>query len=171
MRRTLPALLRVLLAIAVAATTAAATATPFIPNGRTPADGLLCGGQPAEDDLATAHAAGYRTVINLRADGESGFAWEPDAVKAAGMDYVAIPVAGAAGLTRENAARLDAALKQASAKGPVIVHCASGNRVGALLALRAAWVQGADPATALALGKASGLAGLESKVRELLGVK
>jgi protein tyrosine phosphatase (PTP) superfamily phosphohydrolase (DUF442 family) len=86
------------------------------------------------------------------------------------MTYVSIPVAGQAGLTKENVARLDAALKDASAKGPVLLHCASGNRIGALLALRAVWVEGKDPAAGLDYGKASGLTGLEPAVKSILGL-
>ena len=107
-------------------------------------------------------------MINLRSDTEPGFEWEAAAVKAAGMAYVSIPVAGAAGLTKENVARLDAALKDASVKGPVLLHCGSGNRIGALLALRAAWVEGKDPAAALEYGRASGLTGLEPAVKSML---
>ena len=109
-------------------------------------------------------------MINLRSDTEPGFAWEAAAVKAAGMAYVWIPVAGAAGLTKDNVARLDAALKEAAASGPILLHCGSGNRIGAMLALRAAWIEGKDPAAALEYGKASGLTGLEPAVKSALGL-
>ena len=154
----------------IATTIAAAPAPPIpIPNARTPIEGVTSGGQPTPEQIAAAGAAGYKTVINLRAPGESGFDWEPAAVKAAGMDYVAIPVAGAAGLTKENVTQLDAALRQAAEKGPALLHCSSGNRIGALLALRSAWLEGMDPAAAIELGRRSGLTGLESTVREILG--
>ena len=109
-------------------------------------------------------------MINLRPDTEPGFDWEPAAVRAMGMDYVSIPVSGPTGLTKDTVVRLDAALKAAAAKGPVLFHCASGNRVGALLALRAVWLEGKDPAAALAYGQASGLTGLEPTVKSLLGL-
>jgi uncharacterized protein (TIGR01244 family) len=141
-----------------------------VPSARIPIAGVLSGGQPTQDEIAAAGAAGYKTVINLRPLTEPGFEWEPAAVKAAGMAYVSIPVAGAAGLTKDNVIRLDAALKAAEAKGPVLLHCASGNRIGAMLALRAAWLEGKDPAAALAFGEASGLTHLEPAVRTLLGL-
>ena len=53
------------------------------------------------------------------------------------------------------------------ARGNVLIHCASGNRVGALVALHARGT-GATPDEALALGKAAGLAGLEPAVRARL---
>jgi uncharacterized protein (TIGR01244 family) len=148
---------------------AAPTAPPLpIPNARTPIPGVLSGGQPTEEQIAAAGAAGYKTVINLRADSESGFAWEPAAVQAAGMTYVSIPVPGSEDFTKDNVIRLDAALKAAEAKGPVLLHCTSGNRVGAMLALRAAWLDGKDPAAALALGEAAGLTRSKATVKTLL---
>jgi|WetSurMetagenome_2_1015567.scaffolds.fasta_scaffold161737_2 uncharacterized protein (TIGR01244 family) len=154
-------------------TTASAAPTTLllpVPNARIPIAGVLTGGQPTPEQIAAAGAAGYKTVVNLRPDTEPGFAWEPAAVKAAGMSYVSIPVAGAAGLTKDNVIRIDAALKAAEADGPVLFHCASGNRIGAVLALRAAWLEGKEPAAALAYGEASGLTHLEPAVKTLLGL-
>ena len=141
-----------------------------VPSARVPVAGVLSGGQPTQDQIAAAGSAGYKTVINLRAETEPGFEWEAAAVKAAGMAYVLIPVAGAAGLTKDNVARLDAALKEAAANGPALLHCGSGNRIGAMLALRAAWLEGKDPAAALEYGKATGLTGLEPTVKSMLGI-
>ena len=55
------------------------------------------------------------------------------------------------------------------APGKVLVHCSTGNRAGALMAL-AAHAQGLPAADALALGKAAGLTGLEPAVRGKLGL-
>jgi len=85
----------------------------------------------------------------------------------AGLRYVEIPVDHAAGLTEENARRLDELLRDPAAR-PMIVHCASGNRVGALLALRARLVEGASVDEALELGRKAGLTRLEPVVRERL---
>ena len=52
--------------------------------------------------------------------------------------------------------------------GAVLVHCASGNRVGALIAIGAAKAGGMAPEAALELGKAAGLTSAEPRVRELL---
>lgn len=139
-----------------------------VPNARLPLPGLLTGGQPPAEEIEAAAGAGYRTVINLRGEGEEGFEWEPELVRKHGMRYVSVPIAGADGLTRENVKRVDAALDAGLAEGPVLLHCGSGNRVGAVLALRAAWLEGATPEEALALGKEAGLAGLEEQTRKLL---
>ncbi len=142
--------------------------TPEIPNGRVPIEGLLSGGQPTPEHLEQAARAGYKTVINLRDPAEGGFEWEEETTTRLGMRYVNLPVAGVSGLTRENVERLDAALGEALAEGPVLLHCGSGNRNGALLALREAWLRGADPEKAIELGKAAGLTRLEGEVREIL---
>ena len=143
---------------------------PAIPNARAALPGVWSGGQPSEAQIAEAASAGFKTVINLRAPTEPGHDWEQAAVERSGMLYVHIPVDGAAGLTHENVDRLDAALRVASARGPVLLHCASGNRIGAMLALREAWLRGTAPAQALDVGRAAGLTRLEPAVKELLGL-
>ena len=83
------------------------------------------------------------------------------------MAYRHIPVDGAAGLTLEKARQLRELL--ADANGTVLVHCASGNRAGALIALAAADA-GATPEEALAQGRAAGMTGTEARGRELIGM-
>lgn len=88
----------------------------------------LVAGQIAPADLATAKSIGVTTVINNRPDGEA-----PDqprgseiaeAAQAAGLSYVAIPVAG--GFSMEQVMMMRDAL--ASADGPVLAFCRSGAR-------------------------------------------
>jgi len=55
-----------------------------------------------------------------------------------------------------------------NAAHPIVVHCASSNRVGAMAALRAAWLQGQSADQAIETGKAWGLKSLEPEVRALL---
>jgi protein tyrosine phosphatase (PTP) superfamily phosphohydrolase (DUF442 family) len=71
----------------------------------------------------------------------------------------------AAGVSYANAGALDKLL--AELPKPVLVHCSTGNRAGALLALRAK-ANGADARSALELGVANGLAGLKPVVEEKL---
>jgi uncharacterized protein (TIGR01244 family) len=149
---------------------ARATELLSIPAARIPMDGVLSGGQPTLEQIEAAADAGFRTVINLRLDAETGFEWEAEAVEGLEMEYVSIPVAGAKGLTRETVERLDGALADAAATGPVLLHCASGNRIGAILALRAAWIQGVDAEAALGYGLANGMTRLEPTIRRLLGL-
>jgi hypothetical protein len=51
----------------------------------------------------------------------------------------------------------------------VLIHCSSSNRVGALMALRAAWMQNVPTADAIKLGESYGLTKLLPDVRKLLG--
>ncbi len=131
-----------------------------------PRDGLYTAGQPAAGDWQAIAARGVATVVNLRPQAEMAGRDEAAEVALAGMRYAEIPVSGAAGITMENARALRTLLQQAS--GPVLVHCASGNRVGALIALGAADA-GAGADDAIAQGRAAGMTGAEAKVRELLG--
>ncbi|MCP3956232.1 MAG: hypothetical protein GY719_00075 [bacterium] len=138
-----------------------------IKNARTPMEGLLTGGQITEQQLEETAAAGYRTVVNLRPLSEEG-AWdEGPKVTELGMRYVHIPVAGAADINEENARRMNEVISDPEAL-PAIVHCASGNRVGALFALKAFHIDGADAETALGIGREAGLTKLEETVKEIL---
>lgn len=136
-------------------------------NAAVPLDGVLTGGQPTAEDLEKLAERGYRTVITLRMPAEdTGLGDEQTLVEGLGMRYVALPVDGADGLTRANAERLSELL--AAEERPILLHCGSSNRVGALLALEAFYVDGADPDAALELGKSAGLTRLEPAVRERL---
>ena len=128
---------------------------------------LAVGGQPSESQLLDAKSAGLERIINLRPSAENaGF---NEAAEAAGMGvvYHCISIAGPADLTIENVKQFDALLGQAG-DASTLVHCASGNRVGALFALRAAWLHGADTESALQIGKQHGLTSMHGTVRELL---
>ena len=137
-----------------------------VPQLRAPHAGLLTGGQPEPAAWRALDARGVTTVINLRPDAELAGRDEAAEVAAAGLAYHQIPVDGAGGLSLEKARALQAMLRDA--KGTVLVHCASGNRVGALIALAAA-DEGVPLDEALARGRAAGMASTEAKVRELLG--
>jgi len=135
---------------------------------RTVAHDLYSAGQPSKAELGALARKGVRTVINLRHPTEATDFDEAPAVVAAGMRYVAIPIAGSQDLTRQTIARFSRELARAQACGPVLVHCASANRVGALIALERAWEQGQTADTALTAGRTAGLAGLEPAVIERL---
>lgn len=145
-------------------------ATVLVPEARRPAPRLLTGGQPGPEAWAALREAGVTRVVNLRTAVELQGRDAAAEVRAAGLDYVAIPVDGAAGVTPENA---DALWDQvgATTDGTTLVHCASGNRVGALLALGAARAGAMTPEAALDFGHDAGLTGLETRVRELLGLE
>lgn len=130
---------------------------------------LLAAGQPDEATLRAARDAGYTTVVNLRTDGEPIGFDERAVVEALGMRYLQIPVAGAAGVTDENARALQTAITDAAPR-PVLVHCGTANRVGALVALASA-LDGAELEDAIIDGRRAGLLGLEPTVRSLIAAR
>lgn len=132
-----------------------------------PVDGLTAAGQPNLASFTVFRDSGYAAVIDLRTAGEARGLDESAVVEELGMDYVSLPI-GRDGISFENARSLDELIKRY--EGPVLVHCASSNRVGALLALRAS-LDGADDAAALEAGKEGGLTRLEGTVREVLATK
>jgi len=93
-------------------------------------------GQIAPEDVAAAKAQGFAAIINNRPDdeqpGQPAGAEIEAAAKAAGMDYVAIPV-DHSGFNQAQVAAMAEALEKAS--GPVLAFCRSGTRSTFLWAL------------------------------------
>lgn len=137
-----------------------------VANLHQPEIGVYTSGQPSESDLAGFAEKGVKMVINLRPESEQEWD-EKQKVEALGMQYVSLPIEGLAGVTPENAQKLESLL--ANVKGQdVLVHCASGNRVGALRALTVFKENGGQLDGAIQEGKDWGLTGLESAVRKKL---
>ncbi|MEQ1512699.1 MAG: protein tyrosine phosphatase family protein [Lysobacteraceae bacterium] len=134
---------------------------------RVQGDGRYSAGQPTVEQLQALPAHGIAVVIDLRADTETPDLDEATVVRSLGLDYHNLPVRGAAGLTRDNVLALDRLIADAGDR-PLLVHCASSNRVGAMMALREHWLRGATPEQALAIGRDWGMKGLESDVDALL---
>jgi uncharacterized protein (TIGR01244 family) len=132
------------------------------------APGMYSGGQPTPADLARLATRGVRTVINLRGANEDAGFDEPAESRRLGLRYVSIPIGGPEDVTPDAAARFTQALDAARGEGGTLVHCASGNRVGALVALDQGLGRGATHDAALALGRAAGLVSLAPRVAQLL---
>lgn len=131
-----------------------------------PRPGLHTGGQPTLEELQRLKDDGVRTVIDLRGPQEDRGYDEAREVEALGMSYIALPISGKEDISAANAQALHALLQ--GREGGVLLHCASGNRVGALLALGAAQLDGLPTDEALALGRSAGLKSLEPVVVEQL---
>ena len=129
------------------------------------AAGHASSGQPTAAQLEALAELGYVAVVDLRGADEDRGIDETEAVAAAGLAYATLPIPDAAAVNVDNARSLGELLD--SFDGPVLVHCGSGNRVGALAALLAA-EKGADVEEALEAGRAAGLTRLESEVRKQL---
>lgn len=90
---------------------------------------------------------------------------EASEVATAGLVYRQLDVGGIRDITDANAAQVQAWIDEAP--GPVLLHCSSGNRAGALLAMIAVR-NGAPPEEALEVGRRAGMTSLEEPVRVLL---
>lgn len=153
------------------ATPAATPGSVSISHGRMPAEGLLTGGQITPEQMTALAAEGYKTFITLRPTDEEGTSWEEEFAGQAGLRFVRIPVAGPADLSHENVDLLSRTMEEGRIDGGVVVYCASSNRAGAMLALKAHWVDDLPPQEALAFGLDGGLTRMEPVVKKLLGLE
>lgn len=91
-------------------------------------DSLSVSPQISEADLQRAAAEGFVLVINNRPDdedpGQPSSATIEAAARAAGLDYVHIPVRGGPGIDQVEAVRTAVE----AANGPVLAFCRSGTR-------------------------------------------
>jgi len=139
-------------------------------NAEMPIDQLVTAAQPTQKQLDGLVAAGFQHFISLRPSDEDGAGWEESHAAEAAIDFERLPISGAADLTRENVDAL-AQLLASTGDEPTVLYCGSSNRVGALLALKAHWVDGASAEEAFALGQRAGMTRLAEPVRELLGLE
>jgi uncharacterized protein (TIGR01244 family) len=107
-------------------------------------------GQPTVAHLAELAREGVRTVINLRTPDEPmEYDEAAEATRLGGLQYIALPIAGAADLDRERVRQFGLLLDAARREGGVLIHCASSNRVGAMVALDEAFNRGGSLQAAL----------------------
>lgn len=125
------------------------------------------GGQPNDEQYQAFSEHGVRHVVDLRPPEEASDINNAAQVSAAGMAYYHIPIAGGEDLTPQHVQTLDTILQRIGDE-PALLHCASANRVGALMALHGVWHQGMATEDAIALGQAYGLTSLEPHVRQAL---
>ena len=117
---------------------------------------IYFGGQPTREAIEAAPQRGIKTIINMRSDKEVealGYD-EPALVQQLGMKYVAIPVTPST-FSIDQADRLKEVLTKIS--GPVLIHCASSNRVGAVWALYLNHHRDVQIDEAIALGRKAGM--------------
>jgi uncharacterized protein (TIGR01244 family) len=139
-----------------------------LPNFQVPLDGVLTGGQPTADQIKQAAATGFKAVVNLRTDNElPDPAQELTWVEGAGMKYFHIPISVPEDLTPQKAEVLVDVLSRPE-NYPLIIHCKSGNRVGAMFALKAFHIDEKEIEEALLIGKMAGLTKLTPTVKKIL---
>lgn len=128
----------------------------------------LSAAQPTSEQLKQLANAGVKHVINLRGENEQDWD-EAQLVASLGMQYHALPIAGAQDVSVENAQKLAKIMAELNGEA-VLLHCASSNRVGALMAI-SAHAEGLDIESALAKGKHWGMSSLEPVVRSVITAK
>ncbi len=138
-----------------------------VPNAREPIPGIVTGGQPTAAQLAALKRAGCEVVLNIREPMEPQPYRTPDAVVAAGLEYVNIPVSHGP-LSDETFGRVRRTVRALAGKKRVLFHCASGNRVGVTLLPFFILDQGMDEEEAVAQAMRIGMrhAGLMQEALE-----
>jgi protein tyrosine phosphatase (PTP) superfamily phosphohydrolase (DUF442 family) len=104
---------------------------PGMANAGQPLEGVATAGQPDQAQFERLAEAGYKTVIDLRTPEEPRGFDEPEIVGRAGMEYANIPI-GHEGVDADTFDRFRRIMTDPEQR-PVLVHCSSANRVGALL--------------------------------------
>jgi uncharacterized protein (TIGR01244 family) len=126
-------------------------------------------GQPSDEAWADIREAGFKAVLNLRTEQE-GSLEERAKVEAAGLEYFNIPI-GSDGI-HESQVELFSKILGDSTKRPLLIHCASSNRVGAMWFIHEVLGEGKDESSALEEARKAGLkSSLEPAAREYISSK
>jgi len=137
------------------------------------ADKVFISGQPTQATIDAVAQKGVKVVINLRRPEETAkLAFdEKTAAKNAGMEYISVPMG--TGLPKDADVKLLMDTLAASKDKPVLLHCASGNRAGAIWALYSGARKGQPVDAAIDEGEAAGLtnAALEHVVRNRIAAE
>jgi uncharacterized protein (TIGR01244 family) len=113
---------------------------------------IATSGVIGENGAETLAEKGFKTIIDLRTQRE-GANDEKLAVETAAMRYINIPVTGE-GINEKQLATFTEAIE--NTEMPTLVHCASGNRAGAMWAAYRI-SKGVSPEIALEEGRAAGM--------------
>jgi uncharacterized protein (TIGR01244 family) len=103
---------------------------------------IACGGALSPEAFAALKQAGFKSIVNLRSESESGanVAEERKAAEAAGFRYIHLPFASAT----PDASKFDEFLKAFALpeNQPMMLHCASGGRASMFWAVKRVMVDG-----------------------------
>jgi uncharacterized protein (TIGR01244 family) len=130
--------------------------------------GIYLASQPSAADFRKLRDQGLRTVINLRPESENKAFDEPALMSELGLRYVSIPFAGPEQLTDTVFTRARDMLEWADK--PILIHCGTANRVGAIWLARRVLDDGLTYEAALAEAREIGLKApdLESRARDYI---
>jgi uncharacterized protein (TIGR01244 family) len=125
------------------------------PNLKEPRANILTAGQPTEAELKTLVDLGTKVVINLRPHDEPEARDETGELEKLGIPYFNIPITPDT-ITPEKLRQFACILKE-NRDVPVLIHCASGNRVGGLWLLYRVFSENSDAESALAEARTIGM--------------
>ncbi len=127
---------------------------------------LYLSGQPDNGALAAAKSDGIGVVINLREVSELDWD-ERAAASTAGLSYYHVPVSGEAASFESETFATITRLVEANRDSGIRIHCASGNRVSAWLAVHLKADHHMELESALAIVRQTGMRkqSIEDKVR------
>lgn len=120
-------------------------------------ENILISGQPKDNELRELHEKGFKTVINLRGDEESGVISEEERIiQETGINYASIPVSPQS----INETKIGRFLQTLATKDalPAVIHCGGGGRAGIMVLLHLAITHKWSVQQALAQGEALGIA-------------
>jgi protein tyrosine phosphatase (PTP) superfamily phosphohydrolase (DUF442 family) len=100
-----------------------------LPNAAEPVTGWVTGGQPTEQQLKAIKAAGGQVVLDNRDPMEPRPFDEPTTARAAGLEYISLPIVHGA-VTTDTMKQMYQTLKRLEGK-KALLHCSSGNRTAA----------------------------------------
>jgi len=131
--------------------------SPYIANA-----GLL-----QNNGLEQAKSLGFKLIIDLRGNDEDGVAEEERRADEIGIPYHRIPIV--TGAPNWELVKEFKGIIENPKNYPVLVHCVTSNRSGAIWALYRASV-GVPPTIAIEEGRAAGLESREGAVRNILNI-
>lgn len=125
--------------------------------------------QPDVATLIEAREQGVDVIINLREPGETNWD-EARAVADAGLAYYNVPIAASGTTFDAVAMREISTLVQKHSDRKILLHCSSGNRAGAWLAIHLVHDHGMDEDSSITIAEKAGLTKpvMEARVREYL---
>lgn len=132
---------------------------------------LYFSGQPDTETLIEAHNHGVGVVIDLRESAETDWD-EARAASDAGLTYYSVPIAAVGTSFEAGAMQKISTLVKKHSDQIILLHCSSGNRAGAWLAIHLVNDHGMDVNPSISLTHKVGLnkPDIEARVREYLGV-
>lgn len=142
------------------------TPAPFSLRNGLVYKGYILGGLPTKENIDAALEKEIESALSLMSKDEPGISVIGPYAASKGFRYIRFTIAGTEDLNESMAWQFASTLPLIDKPG--IVHSADGNRVGAIFALMAYFVDELPAQEALAIGQAIGLGDLEAHVRSVL---